>query len=492
MKRIIVAITAFALLGFSTFANGAGYHGSSNQVVGAAWSNDGTKTTILPPTGDYLRIGDAGTTSHTLNANDDLFVSGELEVDGVIYLDATLNIPDAVAMVLGTGSDVSLLYSSAQTPDALVLGLGTDSRGLVICENADIATDFTHAQQTNPTLFVQSADATTVADYISIAHDQTNGQIASGTGFLNLNAPGGVVLQDEGVDALVVTSDGTKSTILPATGDYLRVGDATAGTSHGLNSNDDILITRLAEFDNTAFFDAGAYLYAPSIVADNVGFNFGAVSDTQLVHSTVQTPDGFVIGVGAENNSLILTQAADVSTDFAHPLQTNPTLFVQSADQTTVADWISLSHDQADAVIGVGAGGLKVNGSEGKGQSTNIRTKTESVTFAGNPGDASKATTGSVIPDGAFVVGVSTRVTTAATNCASVNIGDGVDADMFGAATGVSAGTVTTNADATAQFGKSPATAAGEITVTGVGGNCFDGVWAITVHYLDVTGATAN
>lgn len=54
-------------------------------------SYDGTKVTLLPPTGVYTRIGDAGTTSHTLAANDDLFVSGKFEVDGVAYFDGVLS-----------------------------------------------------------------------------------------------------------------------------------------------------------------------------------------------------------------------------------------------------------------------------------------------------------------------------------------------------------------------------------------------------------------
>src|SRR5574343_1697149 len=50
-------------------------------------SSDGTKTTLLPATGDYLIVGDAGTASHSLAANDDLFVSGKLECGGNFFSD---------------------------------------------------------------------------------------------------------------------------------------------------------------------------------------------------------------------------------------------------------------------------------------------------------------------------------------------------------------------------------------------------------------------
>ncbi|OQX54735.1 MAG: hypothetical protein B5M53_05565, partial [Candidatus Cloacimonas sp. 4484_209] len=39
-----------------------------------------------------VQIGDAGSTSHSLSSNDDLFVSGKLEVDGSAYFDATTEV----------------------------------------------------------------------------------------------------------------------------------------------------------------------------------------------------------------------------------------------------------------------------------------------------------------------------------------------------------------------------------------------------------------
>ena len=52
--------------------------------------NDGTKTTIMGITGDYNRIGDAGVTSQALASEDDLLVTGKLEVNGLVYLDGGL------------------------------------------------------------------------------------------------------------------------------------------------------------------------------------------------------------------------------------------------------------------------------------------------------------------------------------------------------------------------------------------------------------------
>lgn len=132
-----------------------------------------------------------------------------------------------------------------------------------------------------------------------------------------------------------------------------------------------------------------------------------------------------------------------------------------------------------------------------KNSTTNLKGITESVTFAG---DASKATTGSVIPSGVFVVGVSGRVTTALTNCTSIDVGIAAkDTDAFADGVAIALGTTFTTSDgnvgadySAASLGLLPNVAAQEITVTAVGGNCNAGVVALTVHYIDVTAATAN
>jgi hypothetical protein len=52
--------------------------------------NSGQNIILLPTGTGITVIGDAGSTSHALNTNDDAFVSGRLEVDGTLYLDGAL------------------------------------------------------------------------------------------------------------------------------------------------------------------------------------------------------------------------------------------------------------------------------------------------------------------------------------------------------------------------------------------------------------------
>lgn len=60
------------------------------------------------------------------------------------------------------------------------------------------------------------------------------------------------------------------------------------------------------------------------------------------------------------------------------------------------------------------------------------------------------ATATGLIPDGAVLIGLTTRVTTALTGADGYQVGDGVDADRWGNVTGTAAGTGTHNADWTA------------------------------------------
>jgi hypothetical protein len=124
-------------------------------------------------------------------------------------------------------------------------------------------------------------------------------------------------------------------------------------------------------------------------------------------------------------------------------------------------------------------------------QSTNIKQATAVVTTTA----AATATATNLIPVGCMVVGVTTRVTTAVTGDAGftgINIGDGTDADMFGAnvsplinaTTGLANSTITTPVINTS--------AAKSVVLTQVGGSTFvaGGVVRVTVHYIDLTAPT--
>jgi len=96
---------------------------------------------------------------------------------------------------------------------------------------------------------------------------------------------------------------------------------------------------------------------------------------------------------------------------------------------------------------------------------------------------ASATTTGTFIPDGAVVVGVTTRVATLLTGATGYTIGDGTDADRWGDITGTAIGTTTDNANWTAGTIEC-FTAGGNVTLTANGSNFTAGAIEICVFYL--------
>jgi hypothetical protein len=96
---------------------------------------------------------------------------------------------------------------------------------------------------------------------------------------------------------------------------------------------------------------------------------------------------------------------------------------------------------------------------------------------------ASATTTGTFIPDGAVVVGVTTRVATLLTGATGYTVGDGTDADRWGDITGTAIGTTTDNANWTAGTIEC-FTAGGNVTLTAKTSNFTAGAVEICVFYL--------
>lgn len=91
-KKITVANVKTQIVN-STTVNSAGAVMNSD---GLSVSNDGTKTTVVGQTGDYNRIGEGGTTAHSLDSENDLMVTGEHEVKGASFLDGAVTVGSTV------------------------------------------------------------------------------------------------------------------------------------------------------------------------------------------------------------------------------------------------------------------------------------------------------------------------------------------------------------------------------------------------------------
>jgi len=199
---------------------------------------------LVPDGTGIVQIGDAGTTSHGLNANDDLYVSGRFEVDEPAYFDnETLFITlgrfyDNAPCIFGAGSEAMLEWNIHQTNDALMictaLGTAEQSGNVILCEAADRSVDFGHPVASNPTFYIQSADATSPSEHLKFYHDQTDGHIECGSGDFYLSSSAGNVYLSASTGRVMAYRSGVQSFVeaFDSTGvDYTRIThDGTWGS----------------------------------------------------------------------------------------------------------------------------------------------------------------------------------------------------------------------------------------------------------------------
>jgi len=220
---------------------------------GSLLSTGSGDITIQPgTTGDLIMlgvpnvVGDAGSTSHGLAANDDLFISGKLEVDGLTYFDSGVELisyatcDNLLISTDGTalGNTCGRLLPATGHSGALQLTLSNGVNTLIFAEDGDRIKDFDHTNQTNPTMYIHSAidPDTDNTQWLSLAHDQTNGVLATGTGNVRFDAmvdlAAGHVLDVNNVTADLVTFDDHGIHIIDSSGAAVT-GTLAAGTSTG-------------------------------------------------------------------------------------------------------------------------------------------------------------------------------------------------------------------------------------------------------------------
>jgi hypothetical protein len=134
------------------------------QAGGSIITTGNGNLTLLPNGTGITIIGDAGATSHTLNTNDDLFVSGRLEVDGTAYFDGSVRLANSTivnagqSLFFGSTANTAALINADVARGQLVLATGTDyGQQLVLGTYGNVGSNYDHTETANPTLYVHSA-----------------------------------------------------------------------------------------------------------------------------------------------------------------------------------------------------------------------------------------------------------------------------------------------------------------------------------------------
>lgn len=165
-------------------------------------------------TGGYLRIGDQALTSHSLDANDDLLVTGELEVDGTVYFDGNVSL-----------SDSSVLY----TTDII----GVRDAGLYLIIGDEALTS--HSLAANDDLLVSGKLEVDGLAYFDGAASVSSGDLSVESGNFSVDGTASVsggLLVGSGATIYGGTVSATGALIPCTVGSiYLRTGVASAGAA---------------------------------------------------------------------------------------------------------------------------------------------------------------------------------------------------------------------------------------------------------------------
>lgn len=237
-----------------------------------------------------VRIGDAGTSSHSLASEDDLMVSGKLEVKGLSYFDSDINIAGNKIRTTNNilKEEISSWFALKNAADDAYINLklsylqwGHDG-GLLIAgvSGAPFSAANSNDAFVSIQAFVTDGALTEIArmsgaadPLFSIGGSQEfkfyssgvatfGGTVSLASGGI-IDSSGSILLKPSGDndDFFTLATVSNVPTIY-GTGAYLRIGDANT-TSHSLNSEDDLMVSGELEVDGAAFLDAAVTVGGP-------------------------------------------------------------------------------------------------------------------------------------------------------------------------------------------------------------------------------------
>lgn len=182
----------------------------------------------------------------------------------------------------------------------------------------------------------------------------------------NLTVNGNTVLGNASTDTITITGVTSATGTLSVTGSTTFGNNSPTGDGrflHNLTVDNALTVNGEATFAAVAVFAGG--LHTPDDDYFSQGNN-PVTPDVRQGWNTAQTVDAWYFGTADGQNTLIIAENGDRAFDFAHAAQVNPTLFIHSAVAATT-QWISLTHNQTDALITVGAGNLRLDAVAGSG-----------------------------------------------------------------------------------------------------------------------------
>ncbi len=334
------------------------YHAGTTPNIGIA--NTGTLSWKDSAGNTLLSLADGGTVGN-LTVSGDITVAGNDIVDSGAVTRITLGATTTLTNTALTLSGTTTLTSSA----ALAWDLANSSTTSLNIESGLLDLDTTNSRVGIGTVAPGSKlQVENNSAYLSFDHNGTAGLIGAYT--------------DAGVPTDINLWSNAASAQRPKLTIYGWGDSAQKTASFQIDQYDRLNIS-------------GTYDYAK--IANGVGIDydksiyFNGQSGALMTSRTSQTNQALMIGVESSQNqlsrTLLVVDADDISYNFAHTVQSNPTLFIHSASQSTT-QWLSLTHDQTNAVISSGTGNINLTPSGNVViTSGNLSTGSGTITSAG-------------------------------------------------------------------------------------------------------------
>lgn len=307
--KVVIACFIICLLAATGLWAGIKFEGATGLSLGDAVS-------VF-----VLKAGDTMTGDLTVEA--DLSVTGESQFTGLTthngntIFNAYWQTVDNVTSRFGSGTgDWYMVYSTVPTNDVSVMGLGTDSRTLLICDSADVLYNWGITKATNPTLILRSANTIT-NEYASLNLDPENLVIKTGTGNVSLEPASGIVTVQGTLEGggssfdIKHKADGEKIRMITGSSGELEFWRGEPYALSGLTGNttarfvgqtfgrvsiiSDSGNSSILSYGNETDEDVGGIFYTHA--SDTIGFRTGGLSNGPTIcGATLETTNLIVDG----------------------------------------------------------------------------------------------------------------------------------------------------------------------------------------------------
>lgn len=321
---------------------------NQNNAVGfqALWGDDGVDPGFIPNYGMFYANNSPG---HAFMARLNQFA--DQGVPQIMVTEPSFRIRHAIY-----GSGATHLYGDAATagdidrnsPDLVLRGHFWDGTNSISIERQSLLRTVVSATGTPQLYYYYGTPGAETLGMISDAYGlNLQGNDITSVDDITFSVGGGSLVDLQGGR---ITGGGSAP---------LNLGGA-ATTSHGLGAGS-VLIGGALEVNGLSYFDLDLNVSSSAIIniATDSGIFFGNSLDVVLWYTSTHTPDTFVLGLPSTSRAFVIAERGDFNFDFAHPLQSDPTVFIHSTSNVT-NQWIGLTHDKIKGRVTTGFGVLNI------------------------------------------------------------------------------------------------------------------------------------